>query len=161
MTFEQWAARWRLPPLAVDELRTVLMAPTVTAHAEAPEGSETAAQQLIRLEASKLGMGRWRNNTGACMDDTGRLIRYGLANDSQRVSKSIKSSDLIGITPHVVTSADVGRTLGVFTSIEVKRPGWTFRGQERETAQLAWINLVQVMGGRAMFATGPADLVRL
>ena len=76
---------------------------------------------------------------GACEDITGRQIRYGLGNDSSQINKVFKSSDLIGITPHVVVPADVGLRLGVFTSIEVKRGGWSYKGTERETAQFRWL----------------------
>ena len=100
----------------------------------------------------------YRNNTGAARDETGRLIRYGLANDSAAMSRSIKSSDLIGITPHVVTVEDIGCTLGIFTSIEVKRPGWVYKGAGREAAQLKWIEHIVSLGGRGQFATGPGDI---
>ena len=115
--------------------------------------SEAAAQQRVRLEASQKGARLWRNNCGVLEDKTGRPVRYGLANDSPAVNKMIKSSDLIGITPHVVTPQDVGRTLGIFTAIEVKRHGWCFRGQDRETAQLRFIILVLSMGGIGKFST--------
>jgi hypothetical protein len=91
------------------------------------------------------------------MDLDGRMIRFGLANDSPALSKQIKSSDLIGITPYTITAADIGRLIGIFTSIEVKPPGWVYKGTPREVAQLAWINLILSMGGRARFATGPEN----
>jgi len=161
MPLEQWAARWGIPADCMRELQGVLHEPTVTANsAPAAAGSEAAVQQLIRLESSRIGMRLWRNNNGACMDDTGRLIRYGLANDSQRMSARVKSSDLIGITPHMIGPQDVGRLVGIFTSIEVKRPGWVYKGTDREKAQLAWLQVVQSLGGRAHFAASPADLTR-
>lgn len=123
--------------------------------------NEAAAQQEIRLEASRLGQRLWRNNNGACKDENGRLIRYGLANDSAKLNKHIKSSDLIGITPFKITPDMVGRTLAVFTSIEVKAKGWHFTGTEREFAQKAWIDLVASMGGVAGFATGGDDLKKI
>ena len=154
MQLDNWAARWRIPAAALAELRTSMgiAEPAI----RVPAGvSEAATQQLIRLEASKRGARLWRNNNGATFDESGRMIRYGLANDSVALSKQIKSSDLIGITPHYVTAADVGRIIGLFTSIECKRPGWKYKGTPREVAQLAWINLVLSMGGVARFATGP------
>ena len=120
-------------------------------------GSESAVQQAIRLDESKKGNRLWRNNNGACMDaKTGRQIRYGLANDSAKMNKHIKSSDLIGITPVTVG----GKTFGVFTSIECKRAGWRYTGTPREKAQLAWIELVTSMGGIGRFATGPGQEVK-
>lgn len=124
--------------------------------------SETAVQQMIRLDAVKVGVQLWRNNNGACTDNTGRLIRYGLGNDSAKVNKVIKSSDLIGITPVTITPDMVGKTIGVFTAVEVKRSDWgtwtRFQSDgrnfnEREQAQLEFIKLVQDKGGLAGFAS--------
>ena len=123
--------------------------------------NEAVAQQEIRLEAPRLGQRLWRNNNGACKDVNGRSIRYGLANDSAKVNKSVKSSDLIGITPLMITPAMVGRTVGVFTTVEVKPKGWHFTGTDREFAQKAWIDLVVGLGGYGGFATGKEDLWRI
>jgi hypothetical protein len=114
--------------------------------------SEAAVQQEIRLESARRGWRLWRNNNGACMDQQGRLIRYGLGNDSAKMNAEIKSSDLIGITPVVITQEMVGQTVGVFTSIEVKREGWRYTGKGRELAQKRWIDLVVSLGGRWGFA---------
>ena len=129
--------------------------PTVT-----PTTSEAAAQQKIRLESHRRREPMWRNNVGAAMTDKGVQVRYGLANDSKKVNEVIKSSDLIGITPRVITGNDVGDTIGVFTSYEIKQPGWMYTGKGREVAQLAWIQLVISLGGKAQFATGPGDIWR-
>ena len=157
MILDVWAARWQIPASALAELKQAMgvAEPPI----KIPAGvSEAATQQRIRLEACKQGKRFWRNNNGATLDETGRMIRFGLANDSAALSKQIKSSDLIGITPHYITAADVGRPIGIFTSIECKRPGWKYRGTPREVAQLAWVNLVLSMGGIAKFATGPEEL---
>lgn len=99
-----------------------------------------------------------RNNNGACTTDDGRHIRFGLANDSEKINKQIKSHDLIGITSVTVRPQHVGAVFGVFTSIEVKRSGWQYKGTEREQAQLKWGNFVISMGGIAQFATKPGDI---
>ena len=122
--------------------------------------SETATQQAIRLEASRQGVRLFRNNNGACKDETGRLIRYGLGNDSAQVNRALKSSDLIGITPILVTPEHVGMTHGIFTSIEVKREGWKYTGTSREVAQGAWIDLIISLGGKGQFSTGPGSIWR-
>ena len=116
--------------------------------------SEAAVQQNIRLQASEQDDLLWRNNQGACYDESGRLIRYGLGNDSAQVNKRIKSSDLIGITKVVVTPDMVGQVIGVFTSIEAKPSTWTGRTlNDREVAQERWNQIVREYGGRAGFAT--------
>lgn len=125
--------------------------------------NETAAQQRIRLEAAQLNVSLWRNNSGACYDDSGRLIRYGLGNDSAKVNKVIKSPDLIGLAPRLITPDMVGSVFGVFVAVECKEPGWrrsygTGDKAEREAAQERFINLVTANGGVAGFATTPAEL---
>lgn len=153
---DDWARRWNIPPQAVEDLRRVFGVneplPGIA------RGTEAVAQQQIRLQAPKHGVRLWRNNNGACYDQDGRLVRYGLANDSKQLSDKIKSSDLIGITPYTVRPDDTGKIIGVFTSIEVKAPGWVFNNTKREKAQAAWLQLVQSLGGFAQFATGPGDI---
>lgn len=155
---DEWAARWSISPIAVHDLKLALgvVAPPVITGAK--PGSEAEAQQQIRMEAPKRGIRLWRNNNGATKDETGRSIRYGLANDSAPMNRKIKSSDLIGITPVVILPNHIGMTFGVFTSIEVKRAGWKFTGSDREIAQRKWIELIISLGGYGKFATGAGDL---
>ena len=144
----EWAKRWGVPPMAVSELPAVL-APDV----ELSEGrSEGAVQTRIRLEASRKGMRLFRNNVGATYAEDGSFIRYGLANDSEKLNKVLKSSDLIGIRPVAVTEAHVGRTIGQFVAREVKAEGWKYSGTAREEAQLAFLAMIASMGGDARFA---------
>ena len=156
MILDKWATRWHIPPYALAELKAAMgihPAPVTTAGV-----SEAAVQQQIRLEAGNRGVGLWRNNNGATFDEDGRLIRYGLANDSKAMSAKLKSHDLIGVTPHLVTVQDVGSTVGIFTSIEVKRAGWKYTATAREQAQFAWGKLIIKLGGRAQFATSPEEV---
>lgn len=153
-----WARRHGVSAEALAELRGYMGVIMPGVKVDAPLHSEAWAQQQIRLEAPRRGITLWRNNNGATKDKTGRQIRYGLANDSAAMNKVIKSHDLIGITPVIVTPAHVGATLGVFTSIEVKRPGWVYEGTPREIAQLKWAELIWSAGGISKFATGPEDL---
>jgi hypothetical protein len=115
--------------------------------------SESQVDEEIKLEAAvKYRSHLWRNNVGAMFDAVKRLVRYGLANDSAAMNEKLKSGDRIGITPIVITQDMVGKTIGVFTSIEVKKEGWTYKATEREKAQLAWIELIKEKGGIADFA---------
>lgn len=52
----------------------------------------------------------------------------------------------------------VGQVLAVFTSWEIKPPGWRYTGAGREGAQMAWANLVAAAGGEARFLTGPGEV---
>lgn len=121
--------------------------------------NEAAVQTHARLEFAKIGPA-WRNNSGACYDTTGRLIRYGLGNDSAQLNRVIKSSDLIGITPVTAYLQSSGWvTLGVFTALEVKESGWSFRpGDERAVAQAKFHEIVREVGGFAGFVTKPEDI---
>jgi hypothetical protein len=118
--------------------------------------SEAAVQQAVRLETARRGARLWRNNVGAMVDDTGRLVRFGLGHDSSAVNKIFKSSDLIGITP---TRCACGATHGLFTAYEIKRPGWHLTpGDQRAQAQLAFLKLVVALGGVGRFVTSLEDL---
>ena len=73
-------------------------------------------------------------------------------NESKKVNKEIKSSDLIGITPVKITAEMVGQTVGVYTALECKESGWKMKpSDERAQAQLKYINLVRSYGGIAGF----------
>lgn len=120
--------------------------------------SETGILSEIKLEASELGYRLWRNNVGATYTPNGQFIRFGLANDSSQLNKVIKSADLIGIRPILITQAHVGLTIGQFISREIKKPGWKYTGTERERAQLAWAELINSLGGDACFALSRGTL---
>jgi hypothetical protein len=119
--------------------------------------SEDEVQQRIQMEAPKFGSILLRNNSGALKDATGRLVRYGLGNTSEKVNKNIKSSDLIGITPVTITPEMVGQVVGVFTAIEVKKEDWHYKGDERETAQKNFIDFIKSKGGLAGFCKSVDD----
>ncbi len=116
--------------------------------------SEAQVLAQVRLDAGRQGITLYRNNVGMAYDSSGRAIRYGLLNESSRVNQIMKSSDLIGITPVIITQEMVGRTLGVFTAVEVKREGWGYKGTDREVAQKAFLDLVISMGGIGRFENG-------
>ena len=116
---------------------------------------ESTVQQEIQIEARHLDSHLTRNNNGACMDNTGRLIRYGLGHTSRKQNEVIKSSDLIGISQVVVTPEMVGQVLGVFTAVEVKKEAWKEdkKFDKREIAQNNYITWVKSLGGYAGFAS--------
>lgn len=116
--------------------------------------NESELTKRVRLQYASMGCLLWRNNVGACEDKTGRIIRYGLANESSQMNAQIKSSDLIGISPVIITYDMVGMKLGQFMAIECKRPGWKWSGTEREIAQNRFHDLVRAHGGYAGFVTG-------
>ena len=149
---QEWAQRWNVPQAALNDLAATLGTLTEPQQTK-PTTPEAAVQNMIRLEASRKGLRVWRNNVGACQDESGRFIRYGLANDSQKMNAAIKSSDLIGIRPVKIAPGHVGHTIGQFVAREVKAGDWKYRGTKREAAQLAFLTLVNSMGGDASFAS--------
>lgn len=113
--------------------------------------NESTVQQQIMIEAAKIGITLMRNNSGALRDVDGRVVRYGLMNESATRNKQIKSSDLIGIT-----------NTGRFIAIEVKAPGWKFSAKDqRANAQLAFINFIKSKGGIAGFCSSVLDFENL
>lgn len=105
----------------------------------------------IRLEAAKRGIFLWRNNVGACKTEDGRFIRFGLANDSEKVNDVLKSADLIGIRPLIITQEMVGKKIGVFTSVEVKKYAHELTAKSgRIVGQKNWKDLIARNGGVAI-----------
>lgn len=153
----QWAAQWGIAPAALADLQRRIGIDHAV-NSAAPGESEAAASTRVRLEAARQGFPLWRNNVGATLDERGRMVRYGLANDSKAVNESVKSADLIGCRPLRITAAHVGCTFGQFVSREVKAPGWRYAGTPREQAQLKWAELVISLGGDAAFCTGEGSL---
>lgn len=159
MTYDDWYARWHqhVPAQALVELSHALAG---IDHAPAPPdpsvlASEARVQSLIRLEAPKYDVWLTRNNVGAFQDpESGRLIRYGLANESKQQNQMIKSADLIGFRKRVILPADVGTVIAQFVSRECKAEGWKYGGKGRELAQTRWRDFINVNGGDAGFASG-------
>lgn len=157
MNLYPWAIKWGVSVEAIEELRQLLGAINTNPPQKTGE-SEGAIQNRIRLEASKKGLRLFRNNVGACMDENGNFIRYGLANDSKKMNDLIKSSDLIGIRPVVIQQHHVGQTIGQFVAREVKAGNWSYTGTAREEAQLRFLELVASLGGDAAFANSEGTL---
>lgn len=119
---------------------------------------EARVQDEARLLASKMGWRLFRNNVGVLKDERGVPVRYGIANDSPAMNKRIKSSDLIGIRPVVITPDMVGSTIGQFVAREIKKAGWKYKGTEHEQAQLAFGTLIIGLGGDFKFYSGEGEL---
>lgn len=152
-----WAMRHHVSVEALAELRTIM---TGELGPPPPPGmnNEAWASSAVRLEAASKGLRLFRNNVGALPDQNGRTVRFGLANDSPAINKRLKSSDLIGWRPVVITADMVGKLFAQFLARETKKPGWVYSGTDREQAQATFIHLVQSEGGDAAFTTGPGSL---
>lgn len=154
--FEEWQQRY--PQAAADLLRVIEYLPG--ARDSEPTGleSEAGVQSALRLNAAKRGIWTARNNNGMFINPHGVPVRFGLANDSKRLNTMLKSSDVIGCEPLLVTHDLVGKIIGRFWARECKEPGWHYTGTPREKGQLNFINLINSLGGNAQFANTPDTL---
>ena len=122
-----WATKHNVNKSALVELMSLMGAEQTDVKSRS-DSPEARVQDEARLLASKMGWRLFRNNCGALKDENGRVVRYGIANDSPAMNKRIKSSDLIGIRPVVITPDMVGSTIGQFVAREVKKAGWKYKG---------------------------------
>lgn len=157
MNLIQWAIKWGVPIAAVGDLRREFGLVSTDPQHQAGE-SEGAVQTRIRLEATRKGCRVWRNNVGGTYTEEGSFLRYGLANDSKQMNDLVKSSDLIGLRPLLITQNHVGQIVGQFIAREVKAADWSYSGTKREEAQLNFLNLVASLGGDAAFANSEGTL---
>lgn len=121
---------------------------------------ETKIQGLIQLAVSAAKTLIFRNETGRFW--AGKVIHKAgdqvTLKNARMVSCGlcVGSSDLIGVTPIVITPEMVGETVGVFTAIEVKTPtGPTTK------EQLTFITNIKNAGGLAGIARSPADALNI
>jgi hypothetical protein len=143
LTFDEWCRRWHVPPQAVTEL----VMPRSDVNISVASGhSESHVQTTIRLAAARAGIYLWRNNSGAARDETGRVIRYGLGNDSKKINDLFKSPDLCGIGPD-----------GRFVGIECKPSDWRGPKTAHEQAQFRFLATIISAGGIAGFARSAED----
>ncbi len=153
MTISEW--RNKYGEEAYSDLLSVFSTDVTYGHS----GSETEAQRAIRLATAQVNGILFRNNSGVAREED-RVVRYGLGNESERLNKKLKSADLIGVTPLTVTPMNIGQTWGIFTAVEVKKPGWKFRaGDKRAAAQKNFLDNITIRGGIATFATHPDDYI--
>lgn len=155
-----WARKHRISHEAMHDLATLMRTTAEDRQVISAANPQTEAwvQSVVRLEAPERDVMLFRNNVGALRDDRGRVVRYGLANDSAALNKECKSGDLIGWRRVTITPSMVGCVIAQFVSRECKRPGWSYGGDDHERAQLKWAHLVLADGGDAAFATGPGTL---
>lgn len=93
------------------------------------------------------GIRIFRNNVGSARTEDGRFIRFGLCPGS---------SDLIGWTEYVIQPGDVGRTISVFTAIEIKTATGRATCQQRN-----FIDAVRRSGGIAGIARSSEQALQI
>ena len=154
MNLNEWALKHHVSLEALVELKTMWIKESPAVGVDDIAGPEQMVSHSIRLQASEAGARLWRNNVGAGRLENGRFIRWGLCNDTPELNRKVKSADLIGLRPILISPAMVGQTIGQFVSREVKRRGWRYHDTEEERAQVRWMNIINAMGGDATITTG-------
>src|SRR5574344_16394 len=88
----------------------------------------------------------YRNNRGCAKTEDGRFIRYGIPEPKGRKEPddALKGGDMIGFDEVTITPDMVGKTVAVFTNIEVKGDG-----DRLKEGQVRWHNFVLEHGGRS------------
>lgn len=158
MIFDQWAARWGVPYQAIAELKQLIgcqWAENTQVHVSGQSGSEGRQSSIVRLDAAAHDVLLFRNNVGAFVHpETGRAVRYGLANDSKQMNEQYKSADLIGVRRVRIARHMVGMDIGQFVGREVKKEFWSYSGDDHEQAQARWAELMNSYGADCRFTTG-------
>ena len=125
---------------------------------------EATVQKDTMLDAAGRGQ-CWRNNVGACVDEKGNHVRYGLANTSRQMNRVIKSSDLIGYETVEITPDMIGKKVAIFTAFEIKEEDWipakSGSRYDRENAQDKFMGIVREGGGIAGFVRSLADVAEI
>lgn len=110
--------------------------------------TETDLLRALQLDAGPRGVRLFRNNVGAYKLPSGQMLRYGVANPG--------GSDLLGWTSRVLTAADVGQRVAIFTAIEAKR-----HPRRPTVDQLRFLDAVDAAGGLTSVAYAVEDLARM
>lgn len=122
---------------------------------------ESAVQQRVRLAMAQAGGLPMRNNVGAAEDKSGRIIRYGLMNESVQQNRQHKSSDIVGPVPILIQPHHVGRVMGVLSVFECKHSDWKWSAaDERAAAQWRFIQLMQSVGCIGGFVTDAGQVAQ-
>lgn len=151
----EWQRKHGITAEALADLADIV---GLTVEAGDTDGSEKSVQDEARLLASKMGWRLFRNNKGALPDKRGVPVRFGLCNDTKKMGETLRSSDLIGVCPVLITPEMVGTTIGQFVAIEVKERQWHYTGTEHEQGQLRFGELIIGLGGKFKFWNGEGEL---
>ena len=118
--------------------------------------NEKDVEKRIILSVQECGTTVFKNNVGSAKKvdpNTGKeyWINFGLCEGS---------SDLIGITPIEITQGMVGKTIGVFTAIEVKKNVNKKYKASRMESQQRFIDFINKKGGIAFKSDDPTDALK-
>lgn len=126
---------------------------------------EEIASQEVLTRARQWKTRAYRNNSGALPSENGRVVRFGLGNESKKSLETYRTGDYVGFTPVVITPEMVGKTIAVFTNIECKAGDFVeksiYNPKQREHQQNNFNILVRSHGGIAGFACKWQDVDKM
>jgi hypothetical protein len=102
----------------------------------------------IQLKMTPLGSRLFRNNVGVFKTDRGDFVRCGVGGKG--------GSDLIGWHPVKITIDHVGKTVAVFTAIEVKTQNVTTTKEQQ-----AFVQAVNRSGGIAAVVKSVDEVIEI
>lgn len=114
---------------------------------------ESNIQNTIRIALSKIRKNLFlRYQVGTFLTLDGRPVKVGQEG----------VSDLIGILPHTITEADVGRTVGIFVAMETKqvKDGTAKKRKEQQGKFLSLVNHLGGLAGIVRCEEDALDMVR-
>lgn len=162
MHLDNWAQRHGISAEAMQDLKSNVLGQREETAISIRQGmGESSVSQRNELAFVELGGILWRNNVGVAVDKRGIPVRYGLANISTKMNKQTKSGDQIGILPIVIRPDHVGKTFGLFVSIEDKKADWMWANTPHERGQANWAEQVTKHYGIAMFVNDPIQIEAL
>ena len=103
------------------------------------------SKDIVKYAEANPDMQLWRNNVGAVKKGL-RWIVFGLCKGS---------SDRIGYTKVKITPGMVGKTIAVFTAVEIKRPGGITTDLQEE-----FVADIEASGGIGMIADSVEVVVK-
>jgi len=109
---------------------------------------EGSILKRVLLTCSRGNTRLFRNNVGQYQDKAGNWIRYGVCNPG--------GSDLIGWQQVLIKPEHIGRTLAVFTAIEVKALHGKLTAE-----QTLFLNMVELAGGISGMARSAEEAERI
>lgn len=122
--------------------------------------AEADVMRRVMLDVSSVGARVFRNNVAKAWIGESRVLPNGdvLIKNARRLHAGlcVGSSDIVGWTPVVIQDCHVGRTLAVFTALEVKKGR---RGATDEQAN--FVEQVAKAGGVAGIVRSSDEAVAL
>lgn len=132
------------------------------------ERNETDIMRIIMIALTKAGCRIFRNNTGSAWIGKSTMITKPTTVNLLPGDVVIKnarffnaglckgSSDLIGISQKEITPDMVGKKVGLFAAVEVKK-----KNGKASDEQIAFINMVNNFGGIGFIAKSDEEAIEL